>query len=67
VSTTKDRASTAPDIGQPLTKSIELEQRLSRLELQQREILDALDELMKKATATQAHLDHLSAKISRVP
>ena len=64
LSTTKDRKSTAQDNTPQFAKSIELERRVSRLELQHVEVMEALAVLMQKVTALRAQLDHLAAKIT---
>lgn len=45
------------------SKSFELEQRLSRLEVSQRELLETLKGLTKRLIALQAQLDHVAARI----
>jgi len=44
-------------------KSVELEQRLARVELQQQRITETLDLILKRLTAIQAQLDHVGAKL----
>lgn len=46
-------------------KSVELEQRVSRLELALKEIREALDVISKRLVALQAHLDHVAARVDR--
>jgi len=55
---TASEVSTAP-------KTVELEQRLARLEICCRDLQSALELVMKRSTALQAELDHVSAKIGR--
>jgi hypothetical protein len=50
-----------------LEKTIELERRLSRLEVSQQEIVERLTVLLKRTTALQAQLDHLSTKFTHLP
>jgi len=45
-----------------LSKSVELEQRVSRLELQLQHIEDVMDLQTKRLVAVQAQLDHLIAR-----
>jgi hypothetical protein len=45
------------------SKSLELEQRIARVELSSRILRDAVDDLTKRTAALQAQLDHLLAKI----
>jgi hypothetical protein len=42
-----------------------LEQRLSRLEICCRDMGETMDLLLKRATALQAQLDYISAKLGR--
>ena len=49
-----------------VSKSVELEQRMARLEGLHAEVLETLSVLLKRTTAIQAQLDHLAAKISRL-
>jgi uncharacterized coiled-coil protein SlyX len=46
-----------------LSKSLELEQRIARLELSSRALRETIEALTKKTVALQAQLDHLLAKI----
>ena len=44
-------------------KSLELEQRLARIELLMGDLRSAIDLMQKRTTSLQAQLDHLSARI----
>jgi len=44
-------------------KSVELEQRLARVELEQQRLTETLDLILKRLTAIQAQLDHVGAKL----
>jgi hypothetical protein len=44
-------------------KSLELEQRLARIEVLMESLRTAMDVLMKRTTSLQAEVDHLSARI----
>ena len=46
------------------SKTLELEQRISRVEAACRELERALEIALKRVTALQAHLDHLTAKLT---
>jgi len=46
-----------------LPKSLELENRVGKVEILVRDMRDAHDELMKRVIALQAQLDHIVAKI----
>jgi hypothetical protein len=46
-----------------LSKSLELEQRIARVELSSKVLREAIDDLSKRIAALQAQLDHLLAKI----
>jgi hypothetical protein len=60
-STIKSIPVTADDFSD--LKSLELEQRLGRIELLMDDIRGALDTLMKRTSSLQAQVDHLSARI----
>ena len=60
-STVHPPRATAPE----LSKSIELEHRVSRLELKLTAARSVIDTLTKRAVALQAQLDHLAARIGR--
>jgi hypothetical protein len=47
-------------------KSLELEQRVARVELQQQQIRETLDVVLKRLAAIQAQLDHLGARVGRL-
>ena len=57
----KERATALELSGFP-SKSVELEQRISRLELSIRELHDHLEGVAKRCAALQAQLDHLLAQ-----
>jgi hypothetical protein len=63
-STIRPVRATAKD-APPGLKSLELEQRLSRLEVCCREMQEQLATLLKRMTALQAEFDHFSAKNGR--
>jgi len=63
-STILEKRSTASESTSGL-KTVELEQRLSRLEICCRDMADTMDLLLKRTTALQAQLDHISAKLGR--
>lgn len=44
-------------------KSVELEQRIARLEIAQRDLLATVQELTHRIAAFQAELQHLAAKV----
>jgi len=44
-------------------KSVELEHRIGRIETTLRELQDVINMYVKRATALQAQVDHLTAKI----
>jgi len=46
-------------------KTVELEQRLARLEICCRDLQSALELVTKRSTALQAELDYINAKIRR--
>jgi hypothetical protein len=46
-------------------KSIELEQRVARVELALKDMRDTLDVLTKQFIALQAQLDHVAARVDR--
>ena len=46
-------------------KSLELEQRVSRLEVTIKTLTKELDVYWKHLTSLQAHLDHVAARVSR--
>jgi hypothetical protein len=49
-----------------LPKSLELENRVARLESMLKDVQAAVAVLTKRTTSLQAHLDHVSAQIGRV-
>jgi len=55
----------ARDNSPQFAKSVELENRLGRLELCCSEFADVLKLLRQQLTALQAHIDHLDAKLNR--
>ena len=60
-STVRRLRSHARDAGVP--KSVELEHRLSRLELAMKGVRDSLDLFEKRMIALQAQLDHIAARL----
>jgi hypothetical protein len=46
-------------------RSVELEQRVSGLELVLKDLLEKIEVLKKRAVALEAHLDHLDARVGR--
>jgi hypothetical protein len=46
-------------------KTLELEQRLARLEICCRDMQSLLELVVKRSTALQAEVDHISAKLRR--
>jgi hypothetical protein len=62
-STIPTRRLTAGDFPQ-LSKSIELEQRIATLELEVRRLADRLLTEITRATALQAQIDHLEARLA---
>jgi hypothetical protein len=54
-----------PVVANDVPKSIELEQRLARIELALKELNERTDRLHTRNIALQAQLDHLAAKLSR--
>jgi hypothetical protein len=61
-STTSAKPATASDFPQP--KSLELEQRLARLEVLVRELVDKVNHLTARTITLQAHVDHIDARLS---
>jgi len=63
---TPRRLSSVPrvrDTAAEVPKSIELEQRIGRIELKLKELLQQLELQTKRSAAIQAQLDHLSARL----
>ena len=60
-STVKPTRSTAADF--PQSNSLELENRVARLEILVKDMRAACDVLNKRTTALQAQLDHIAARI----
>jgi uncharacterized protein involved in exopolysaccharide biosynthesis len=54
-----------PAIAHEVSKSVELEQRISRLEMRIRDLQGTLELQSKRAVALQAQLDHLTARLFR--
>jgi hypothetical protein len=57
-----DRRNTASELT-TAPKTVELEQRLSRLEVRCRQMQEQLEISVRKAAALQAELDHLTARV----
>jgi hypothetical protein len=62
-STVKVPHATAREVHE-FPKSVELEQRVSRLELRVAELADVLSATTKRTIAMEAQLDHLIAKLT---
>jgi hypothetical protein len=63
---TPRRLSSVPqlrDTAAELPKSIELEQRIGRIELKLKELLQQLELQTKRSAALQAQVDHLAARL----
>jgi hypothetical protein len=52
-------------VARDVSKSVELEQRISRLEMRIRDLQGTLELQSKRAIALQAQLDHLMARLFR--